>query len=136
MCAMPTAGTMSGQVRRITTFDPATDTITVSPAWTAAITTETYVILASGSCNATTGTVHTGLAQAGASGQITLAAAASSTDNLYKYGVLRIVGGTGVGQATIVLTYDGTTNIATIAPNWRVNPDVTSYYTVEAWVGK
>jgi hypothetical protein len=50
MCVMPTSGTMSGQVRRITTFDPPTDTITVFPAWTDPITTESYTILASGSC--------------------------------------------------------------------------------------
>jgi hypothetical protein len=40
-----TSGTISGQTRRITAFDPATDTITFSPATTQAVSTQTYQIV-------------------------------------------------------------------------------------------
>ena len=39
-----TSGTLLGQARQITDFDPATDTITVFPAFTAAVGTQTYEI--------------------------------------------------------------------------------------------
>jgi hypothetical protein len=42
-----TSGTISGQTRRITSFDPATDTITFSPATTQAVSTQTYQIIPS-----------------------------------------------------------------------------------------
>lgn len=38
------SGTMAGMTRRITAFNPATDTLTFSPALPSAITTESYVI--------------------------------------------------------------------------------------------
>lgn len=40
-----TSGSTQGQIRRITDFDAATDTITVDPAFTQAISTNTYLIL-------------------------------------------------------------------------------------------
>lgn len=43
-----TSGTISGQVRQITGFNPATDTITVDRAFTQAVGTNTYEILATG----------------------------------------------------------------------------------------
>lgn len=39
------SGAMSGMTRRITAFNPATDTITFSPALPSAVTTESYVII-------------------------------------------------------------------------------------------
>lgn len=39
-----TSGTVAGQARVITAFDPATDTITFAPATTAAVSTQTYEI--------------------------------------------------------------------------------------------
>jgi hypothetical protein len=43
-----TSGTISGQIRLITGFTPATDTITFSPATTQAVGTQTYEILPAG----------------------------------------------------------------------------------------
>ncbi|MGH2620937.1 MAG: hypothetical protein ACRDHG_10270, partial [Anaerolineales bacterium] len=40
-----TSGNISGQARLITAFNPATDTITFSPATTQAVTTQTYEII-------------------------------------------------------------------------------------------
>jgi hypothetical protein len=39
------SGSTSGQIRRITAFDPGTDTLTVTPAFTQAISTNDYLIL-------------------------------------------------------------------------------------------
>jgi len=43
-----TSGTISGQVRLITAFTPASDTVTFSPATTQAVSTETYEMLPAG----------------------------------------------------------------------------------------
>ena len=40
-----TSGTLAWQARRITAFDPTTDTVTVSPAFTQAVTTQNYIII-------------------------------------------------------------------------------------------
>lgn len=69
-------------------------------------------------------------AQAGASGTITLGAAASSTDDIYNNYEVRIVGGTGQGQTRTVSDYDGTTKVATVSSNWDIAPDTTSRYVV------
>ncbi len=74
--------------------------------------------------------MNSGTAQAGGANTITLAAAASATDNLYKGETLAITGGTGAGQARIVTAYVGATKVATIARAWATNPDNTSIYAV------
>lgn len=76
--------------------------------------------------------LHSGTAQAGAAGTITLAAGASGTNNLYKGLVIKIYGGTGAGQARTITAYDGTTKVATVAWNWATDPDNTSTYGVLA----
>lgn len=74
--------------------------------------------------------LHNGTAQAGAAGSITLASGASSTDDLYKGLIVKIYGGTGVGQARTLTAYNGTTKVATVAWNWTTNPDSTSTYAI------
>lgn len=74
--------------------------------------------------------LHSGTAQAGASGSITLATGASATTDFYVYNVVKIYSGTGAGQARIVTAYNGTTKVATVNRNWAVNPDSTSLYAV------
>lgn len=72
-------------------------------------------------------------AQAGANGSITLNAAASATDNLYRGCVIGIVGGTGAGQARMCTGYTGSTKVATVSPNWTTNPASGSIYIVYAF---
>jgi hypothetical protein len=74
----------------------------------------------------------TGTAQAGAAGTITLAAGASATDDLFNGTRILLTGGTGAGQARIITDYNGTTKVASIAPNWTTNPDATSTYEIQA----
>lgn len=74
----------------------------------------------------------TGTAQAGTNSTITLAADSDPNDDFHNDTRVVIVGGTGVGQARIVHEHDGTTKIATIAPDWVVNPDNTSEYQIQS----
>lgn len=77
----------------------------------------------------------TGTAQAGAAAtssamaSITLAAGASSTDDIYKDQVLRITSGTGAGQIRRIIRYNGTTKIASVQA-WGTTPDNTSVYRI------
>lgn len=69
-------------------------------------------------------------AQAGAAGSITLDASASATTDFYKGAMVMLTGGTGVGQWRLITAYNGTTKVATVAPNWATNPDNTSTFAV------
>lgn len=73
---------------------------------------------------------HIGTAQAGTSSTITLAAGASSQDNIYKHGICFIHTGTGAGEFQIIDSYVGSTRVATMAANWVITPDNASQYRV------
>ncbi len=75
-------------------------------------------------------TPHSGAAQAGAAGTVTLAAAASATNDLYNGCTIHIISGTGVGQARLITDYDGGTKIASVVPNWATNPAAASVYVI------
>ncbi len=77
-----------------------------------------------------TGTSHTGTAAAGASGSITLAAAASTRDEVYSGCIVTATGGTGSGQTRVVSGYVGSTKVASVTPSWAVTPDGTTTYSV------
>ena len=99
---------------------------------------------------------HSGKAQAGAAGTITLAGTASSTTGFYVGAVVVPVAGAGAGQGGRSITaYNGSTKIATIGRNWvtgnipdattmyvvinltvpRVNDSLQAYADVESWLG-
>jgi hypothetical protein len=72
-------------------------------------------------------------AQAGASTTITLDAGASSTDGRYVGYTVYLYGGTGggirgVGQERTIVSYVGSTKVATVAQAWGTNPDATSKF--------
>ena len=75
--------------------------------------------------------IRTGTAQAGASNSITLDASASSVNNFYRRRLIRITGGTGIGQSAICSGYNGTTKLATVFPDWVTTPDNTSQFSIE-----
>jgi hypothetical protein len=75
-------------------------------------------------------TVRTGTAQAGAAATITLDAGASATNDLYAGEWVQITAGTGAGQTRFILSYVGSTKVASVAPNWKTNPDATSVFSV------
>lgn len=68
--------------------------------------------------------------------QIQLATDASAVDGSYDPSMVFIVTGTGAGQTRLVLQYDGTSKIATVDRNWKVNPDTTSEYRIVAHAGR
>ncbi len=74
--------------------------------------------------------IRTNTAQAGAAGTITLDASASATNDFYKDCVVYIRSGTGSGQHRLINAYNGTSKVATIAPDWKTNPDNTSVFDV------
>lgn len=74
--------------------------------------------------------IHTGNAQAGASGSITLAAGASAATNYYNGSSVYINSGTGAGQVKPISAYNGTTKVATITGTFSPAPDATSTYSV------
>lgn len=76
--------------------------------------------------------IHSGTAQAGDGVHITLAAAASANDGVYNRNLLVLTDGTGVNQTRTVIDYNGTTKIATIDREWRINPDATTEYQIVA----
>jgi len=92
---------------------------------------------AGGSVDITDLAISTGTAQAGSENTITLAAATidGGNDNQFQTMPLSIVEGTGVGQSRTILSYNGTTNVATVDKNWGTTPDSTSVYIINAAVG-
>jgi hypothetical protein len=72
---------------------------------------------------------HTGTAQTGAAGSITLASAETETSDVNGKEIV-ITGGTGVNQISQIYTYNATTKIASVYPNWTTTPDSTSTYLI------
>lgn len=68
--------------------------------------------------------------------QIQLDTGASAVDGNYDPALVVLVGGTGMGQARLILEYDGATKTATVDRNWKVNPDATSDFIIIADAGR
>lgn len=66
--------------------------------------------------------IRSNTAQAGTAGSITLDASASAVNDFYEGAVVLLTGGTGAGQARIIIAYNGTTKVASVAPDWATNP--------------
>ena len=84
----------------------------------------------SGFAKTVTGAEITNTAQAGGANTATLAVAESAVDDAYKGMPLFLTGGTGSGQSAVILSYDGTTKVATVAKNWTTPPDATTTYRI------
>ena len=119
------AGTGMGQTRLVLQYAGATRTATVDRNWKVnPDSTSEYRIMAHPGREH----VNEGLAQAGAAGNITLNALASSDDDAYNHQVVFLRSGTGEDQVRTITDYNGTTKIATVSENWAVNPDSTTGY--------
>mgnify|MGYP001594330654 CR=1 FL=1 len=71
-----------------------------------------------------------GIAQAGASNTITLAATETVTEDTMIGSEIVVTGGTGANQIGQCTSYDESTKIATVSPAWTVNPAIASTYMV------
>jgi hypothetical protein len=75
--------------------------------------------------------VHSGTAQAGAAGSLTLSATgAQTTSHAYNGYALVLTGGTGAGQARPITSYNGATLVAAVTPNWTTTPSSDTTYEV------
>ena len=72
----------------------------------------------------------TGTAQGGSASTIQLAAGETFADDEMNGNVVKVTGGTGAGQARVITDYVGSTDTATVTPNWITNPDATSTYEI------
>lgn len=120
-------GTGTGQARTIIRYVGATRVATITRDWAVAPdATSVFVVLAAD----VPAILEAGDAQGGAAGSITLDAGASAIDDTYVRNFVMITGGTGIGQARLISTYNGTTKIAGVLPDWTTTPDATSVYQI------
>lgn len=79
--------------------------------------------------------IRDGTAQAGTSNTITLDVAASAVDGQYDPSQITIIGNTGADQSRQIIAYDGATKIAVVDRDWRVIPDSSSEFVLQAVAG-
>jgi hypothetical protein len=75
--------------------------------------------------------LRTATAQSGAAGYIQLDASAGATDNTWIGCGIKIVSGTGVGQARTIIHYVGSTQKAYVDRVWATNPAVDSVFVIQ-----
>ena len=137
------AGTGAGQTRTITGYNGSTKNATVDRVFqTAPTSSSVFVLLAADNpalnaslqvtANVTRVVIRSGTAQAGAATTITLDASASATNNLYSNALITITGGTGLGQTRTIISYVGSTKVATVDKAWVTNPGATSTFDIYA----
>ena len=71
-----------------------------------------------------------GTAQGGTASTIQLAAGETFADSELNGNVVKITSGTGAGQSRVITAYTGSTDTATVSPNWITNPSSDSVYEV------
>lgn len=75
-------------------------------------------------------TIRSGTAQAGTASSIQLDAGASAEANFYRDRWMLLTGGTGAGQVALCTTYDGSTKVQDVVPNWITNPNATTTFAI------
>jgi len=125
-------GTGSGQSRQIWEYDGTNKYAYVNRDWkvTPDNTSVYRIRFHSGDHH-----VNEGVAQGGTNNTITLNILADSQNNIYLGQCICIMAGTGTDQARMVITYNGTTKVATVDADWIVNPDTTSVYAMIPFPG-
>lgn len=125
-------GTAPERARRIVKYVGSTRVATVYPLWDIAPdATSVYVVYGDGGIGDThlmDGQAFE--AQGGASGSITLNAFSSGVNDSYKNSIIYILAGAGSKQARRISSYNGTTKVADVHPNWDSDPDATSVYVI------
>lgn len=76
---------------------------------------------------------HFGNSQGGDFSSIILSSSAENTDNYYKDLYVRIISGTGIGQAKKIYEYTGYNKTAVIEGFWDTVPDVSSVYKIDSF---
>ena len=76
---------------------------------------------------------NAGTAQAGSTTSITLANAASATNDIYNVQTISLLTGTGAGQSAVITDYVGSTRVATAS--FSTAPDSTTTYSITSFFG-
>lgn len=92
------------------------------------------LLLSCGFAETVTAAPVTGTATAGAANSITLEGGASAVDDFYVGMPIDFTAGTASGASGVIITYDGTTKVATFSPfeGATVTPDATTEYSIPA----
>ena len=88
-----------------------------------------------GSVSGNTGIVlsydhYSGNATGGSISTINLALGAANTDNYYSGNTIYIVTGSGWGQNSVIQTYNGATQVATVSPSFSISPTTNTKYSI------
>lgn len=111
----------------------ATGDYFLTGAGTAGIAADWGVLMKAASMTETlTAADITDTSQAVSANTVTLDAAESATDDVYKGMVLSGVGGFYAGQDRVITAYNGTTKVATVYPDFTGTPTGTPDYTIRA----
>lgn len=126
------AGTGFGQSRQVWDYIGSTKTCILNRDWkvTPDATSKYKILYHSGNTH-----VNEGIATGGSSNTIILNALASNQNSIYLGQIIFITSGTGADQARMIISYNGTTKIATVDSNWIVQPDNTSVYAIYPFPG-
>ena len=120
-----TSGTGKSQTRSVLLYAGSTKVATVNRPWvTTPDNTSVFAIRA----RTQPIIVDAAMATAGSSSSITFSAGSSATTDYYAGLTVEIAAGTGLGQARVVIAYNGSTKVATLASAWATQPDNTSLY--------
>jgi hypothetical protein len=120
-------GTGAGQTRVCVDYDGNTKVAKVSRNWATNPSTDSvFVVIA----NANSLVEHVGGVAAAGASTITLQANASPNNESYVGSTIMIATGTGREQTRIIVSYNGTSKVATISTPWSVQPDTTSTYII------
>jgi hypothetical protein len=139
--ATNSTGGLATATGTITAFAGAVSTLTAGGVWDEVLTGATHNIASSAGRRLrqlASVIVRAGTAQGSGTGnnQIQLDAGASATNGEYDPGLIFIETGTGAGQARLILQYNGSTKVATVDRDWRINPDNTSEFVILADAGR
>lgn len=127
-----TSGTGVGQCRQIFEYDGSNKYAYINRDWkvTPDGTSEYTIIGNPGNTH-----VNEGVATGGANNTITLNALASSVNNTYVGQVVFLVAGTGQDQARRIISYNGSTKVATVDRDWNTNPISGTIYAIVPYDG-
>jgi len=125
------SGTGVGQVRRIVHYVGSSKIAYVNLPWvTNPNSTSGFSLIPFSQIISSIGS---GLAQSATSITIALGSHESSINDTYRGGIIKICGGTGIGQIRSIMTYNGTSKSASVDRLWVTNPDSTSLYELVAF---
>lgn len=115
-----THGTGEGNTRLINDYNGTTKTVTLSEEWNIQPdSTSKYVIHRNSGSFALNGLF-----------KITLSSSASANDDFYRDTFLKVLHGEGKGKIMKILSYDGTSKVASLDNRWNEGPTTDSLYAI------